>query len=66
MNKTLQEKIEILEQQRDQHAALMNQAIGAISLARHLMEKDHLSLDELGDALGGKVEDIEEINGNQD
>jgi hypothetical protein len=63
MQQILREKIALLEQQRDQHCALMNQAIGAIALAQHLLEqKDALSIEELEQMVGGKVEAIEAID----
>lgn len=59
----LDEKIKLLEGQKEQHFAIYHQAIGALGVVNHLKtmldEKDHLTLDELGEALGGTVEGIE-------
>jgi hypothetical protein len=59
----LDEKIKLLEGQKEQHFAVYHQAIGALGIVQHLKtllaEKDHMTLDELGTALGGTVEGIE-------
>lgn len=59
----LDEKIKLLEGQKEQHFAIYHQAVGALGIVTHLKTlldaKDHMTLDELGDALGGKVEAIE-------
>lgn len=61
----LDEKIKILEGQKDQHFAIYHQALGAIEIVKHLKtlldEKDHLTMAELGEAFGGTVEAIEPI-----
>lgn len=61
----LDEKIALLGQQKEQHFGAYQQAIGAIALLEHLKTqidfKDHLTTDQLGDMLGGKVEAIEPI-----
>lgn len=61
----LLEKLKLLEAQRDEHRDIMNQAIGAIGLIQHLLE-DALTLDELGQMVGGKVEAIEAIDDHKD
>lgn len=59
----LDEKIQSLTEQRDRHLAVYNQAVGAIALCQHLKtalkEKDHLTAEEFGRAMGGVVEGIE-------
>lgn len=61
----LDEKIALLQQQKEQHFGAYQQAIGAIAICQHLKEtlagKDHLTTDQLGEALGGTVEAIEPI-----
>jgi hypothetical protein len=61
----LDEKIRLLKDQEMQHFALYHQARGAIDLAEHLKsklgEKDHLTLEELGEVVGGKVESIDPV-----
>ena len=61
----LDEKIGVLERQKMDHFAVYNQAIGAIEVCKHLKEslpeKDHLTTEELGKALGGTVEAIEPL-----
>lgn len=61
----LLEKLKLLEAQRDEHRDIMNQAIGAIGLIQHMLD-DALSLDELGEMVGGKVEAIEELYDDKD
>jgi len=69
-NEMLDEKIALLEKQKEEHFAVYHQAVGAISAIQHLktmnnerkpFSKDHLTLDQLGQALGGKVEAIEPL-----
>jgi hypothetical protein len=61
----LEEKIKALAQQRDNAFAIYHQAIGALGLAEHLKvtltAKDHMTLDELGQAVCGTVEAIEPV-----
>jgi hypothetical protein len=61
----LDERIKTITQQRENAFAIYHQAVGALGLAEHLKamltEKDHLTLDELGQAVGGKVEAIEPV-----
>lgn len=58
----LEEKLAIVRKQRDDHFAVYQQALGAIGILEHLLaEKDHLTTDELGMLLGGKVEAIEPV-----
>lgn len=59
---SLQEMLATLQKQRDEHFAIYQQAIGAIGVIEHQLrsiEKDHMTVDEFGEALGGKVEAIE-------
>lgn len=60
----LLEKLKLLEEQRDEHRDTMNQAIGAIGLIQHLLE-DALTLEELGEMVGGKVEAIEALDDDE-
>lgn len=64
----LDEKMQSLTEQRDRHLAVYNQAVGALALCQHLKtvlkEKDHLTTDELGKALGGTVESIDPVGVN--
>lgn len=62
-NELLDEKIKILERQRDEHFAVYQQAIGAIGILQHLKTetKDHLTTEELGRMVGGEVEAIEPV-----
>lgn len=61
----LNEKIKTIEAQKDQHFAIYHQAVGALSICQHLQslltDKDHLTMDELGKAVGGTVEAIEAV-----
>lgn len=58
----LEEMLGTMRKQRDEHFAIYQQAIGAIGVIEHqlrFIEKDHMTVDEFGEALGGKVEAIE-------
>lgn len=56
----LREMLETLKKQRDEHFAVYQQAVGAIGVIEHMLRsKDHLTTEELGDLVGGKVEAIE-------
>jgi hypothetical protein len=59
----LDKKSALVAQQRDQHFALYHQALGALGVIEHLktLAKDHLTLEEFGEAVGGKVEAIEPV-----
>ncbi len=61
----LDEKIKLLEGQRETNFATYHQAVGAIGICQHLKElltaKDHLTTEELGKALGGTVESIDPL-----
>lgn len=61
----LDEKLKMLESQKEQHFAIYHQAIGAIGIVQHLKDiagqKDHMTLDEFGHAMGGKVESIDPL-----
>jgi hypothetical protein len=61
---SLQEMLATLQKQRDEHFAIYQQAIGAIGVIGHqlkMLDKDHLTTDELGEMVGGKVESIDPI-----
>ena len=67
----LQEKIRELTAQRDNALAVHQQATGAIILAEHLLgvlqqdaPKDHLTLQEFAEAMGGVSADIVENTSN--
>jgi hypothetical protein len=61
----IDEKLKLLEQQKQDHFAVYQQAIGAISALQHLKEKlaekDHLTMEEFENLVGGKVEAIDPV-----
>lgn len=59
----LDEMIKSLERQRDEHFAIYHQAVGALAACAQFksMQKDHITTEELGAALGGTVEAIEKV-----
>lgn len=67
----LKEKIKELSAQRDNALAVHQQATGALILAEHLLEllqkepaKDHMTLQEFAEAMGGVSAEIVENNSN--
>lgn len=63
----LKEKIQKLSEQRDNALATHQQATGALILAEHLLEllqqdapKDHMTLQEFAEAMGGVSAEIVE------
>jgi hypothetical protein len=63
----IDEKLKLLEQQKQDHFAVYQQAIGAIAALQHIKgqlaekEKDHLTMEEFESMVGGKIEAIEPV-----